>query len=387
MKLNLLILIFTVNLTFIGVLFAQEVPPAGELVIQIEDNYDDYEFRMDLISLLCYNANTVYPNLHNISNEYNSAVYITNDYARFFMTGFWQPPLENDFGLGLYKVSIIKNQQLLKYFYIDYRTSDLIENFNSGTSLNGDIFLDYDKNTNKLYYDGTQNEFPFFTTIWDEKYWIIPTTAYFPNYWGKCLSLINDGYNHPKLIWGPHPSFTTTHFYIYRAIEEIPVDPKHITFSLWAITNASTYELTSYDFVIEVDPTHCAFYYVKAYNSSNSTLSSATNGVSTEGQYIPYKIAIDKPNENQPLGFGLDQNYPNPFNPITTIGYSIKAAGLVTLKVYDMLGTEVTTLVNERKESGSYLVTFNASDLPSGIYVYKLSADNFIAAKKLILLK
>ena len=83
----------------------------------------------------------------------------------------------------------------------------------------------------------------------------------------------------------------------------------------------------------------------------------------------------------------MSQNYPNPFNPITTIDYSIKSAGLVTLKVYDMLGNEVASLVNERKEPGNYNVTFDAANLPSGIYLYALKSGNFLATKKLILLK
>ena len=80
--------------------------------------------------------------------------------------------------------------------------------------------------------------------------------------------------------------------------------------------------------------------------------------------------------------YGLGQNYPNPFNPSTQIDYSINSAGLVTLKVYDILGTEVASLVNERKEPGNYSVTFDAANLPSGIYVYKLTADKFAATKK-----
>jgi hypothetical protein len=91
--------------------------------------------------------------------------------------------------------------------------------------------------------------------------------------------------------------------------------------------------------------------------------------------------------QNQPSSFQLYQNFPNPFNPITTIFYSIPKNGLVTLKVYDILGTEVTELLNEVKETGSYSVTFNAADLPSGIYFYTLKSGNFTATKKLILLK
>lgn len=86
-------------------------------------------------------------------------------------------------------------------------------------------------------------------------------------------------------------------------------------------------------------------------------------------------------------GFNLFQNYPNPFNPATTIYYSISKNGLVNLKVYDFLGKEVTELVNEAKEAGNYSITFNASELPSGIYFYTLTSGNFKSTKKLILLK
>jgi hypothetical protein len=85
--------------------------------------------------------------------------------------------------------------------------------------------------------------------------------------------------------------------------------------------------------------------------------------------------------------YSLCQNYPNPFNPTTTIHYSINSAGLVTLKVYDILGTQVASLVNERQEAGSYTVEFNAANLPSGIYFYMLTSGNFKETKKLILLK
>ncbi len=88
-----------------------------------------------------------------------------------------------------------------------------------------------------------------------------------------------------------------------------------------------------------------------------------------------------------PKEFVLYQNYPNPFNPTTNISYSITKDGLVTLKVYDILGTEVADLVNEVKEAGDFSVTFNASELPSGIYFYTLTSDNFMSTKKLILLK
>ncbi len=85
--------------------------------------------------------------------------------------------------------------------------------------------------------------------------------------------------------------------------------------------------------------------------------------------------------------FALAQNYPNPFNPSTTINYQLPAASSVTLTVYDAIGKEVTTLVNEVKEAGSYSVQFNASHLSNGIYFYMIKAGNFTSTKKLALLK
>jgi photosystem II stability/assembly factor-like uncharacterized protein len=93
-----------------------------------------------------------------------------------------------------------------------------------------------------------------------------------------------------------------------------------------------------------------------------------------------------------PTKFYLEQNFPNPFNPVTTIKFSIPAVGTrlalsVQLKVYDVLGKEVATLVNEEKTEGSYEVDFNASDLASGIYYYELRSGEFVETKKMILLK
>jgi len=87
------------------------------------------------------------------------------------------------------------------------------------------------------------------------------------------------------------------------------------------------------------------------------------------------------------LNYQLEQNFPNPFNPNTTINYSVKERGFVQLKVYDILGKEVTTLVNEEKQQGNYSVLFNGNNLPSGVYVYSLRVNEFIENKKMVLLR
>jgi hypothetical protein len=86
----------------------------------------------------------------------------------------------------------------------------------------------------------------------------------------------------------------------------------------------------------------------------------------------------------QPLNFTLFQNYPNPFNLSTTISFQIQEAGLVRIKVYDALGNEITTLVNDKKESGSYNITYDASELSSGTYIYQLRMGSLVETKKLL---
>lgn len=105
---------------------------------------------------------------------------------------------------------------------------------------------------------------------------------------------------------------------------------------------------------------------------------------------VELNVVTDVENENilsTPEDYFLGQNFPNPFNPIATIQYSIPQRSNVTLKVYDVLGNEVATLVNEEKERGVYTVNFNAIGLASGMYLYRLQVGSFIETKKMILLR
>jgi len=88
-----------------------------------------------------------------------------------------------------------------------------------------------------------------------------------------------------------------------------------------------------------------------------------------------------------PQNFSLSQNYPNPFNPTTKINFALPKSGLVSLKVYDMLGKEVATLVNEVKSAGTYAVDFNGASLSSGMYFYKISVNGFSDVKKMLMIK
>ena len=103
-------------------------------------------------------------------------------------------------------------------------------------------------------------------------------------------------------------------------------------------------------------------------------------------KYSDIVVGVEEELRN-PISFTLEQNYPNPFNPSTTIKYSIAEPGKVKLTLYNLLGEEVKTIVDEEKITGNYSVDFNAADLPSGVYFYQLRAGNFIETKKMLLLK
>ena len=102
---------------------------------------------------------------------------------------------------------------------------------------------------------------------------------------------------------------------------------------------------------------------------------------------IIYNAVLAVNNQQVPVKYELAQNYPNPFNPITRIKYSVPKQSFVIIKIFDILGREVKTLVNEIRTAGSYEVDFNASYLASGVYFYRMESGDFTDVKKLVLLK
>jgi len=136
------------------------------------------------------------------------------------------------------------------------------------------------------------------------------------------------------------------------------------------------------------------------YDASNAICIDTIGGVYITGESIGNSLysdiltikyssttGIQNYVNNIPTSFSLSQNYPNPFNPVTRINYELPITNYVLLKVYDALGNEVQTLVNEKQNAGSYSVDFNAASLPSGIYFYKLITEKFSETKKMILIK
>ena len=125
-------------------------------------------------------------------------------------------------------------------------------------------------------------------------------------------------------------------------------------------------------------------------NSGNRAYILKTVGrYETDTTFLAKQNNLAKLNEQPiiPTENKLYQNYPNPFNPSTIIKYSLKDDGKVSLKIFNSLGEEVRTLVNEIKPAGNYEVEFNASNLPSGVYIYSIQSGDFVSSKKMILLK
>jgi subtilisin family serine protease len=129
----------------------------------------------------------------------------------------------------------------------------------------------------------------------------------------------------------------------------------------------------------------------KEYNFSDSevnssgTVSYRLKQIDNDGTY-EFSMALEV-NIGSLMNFELNQNYPNPFNPSTTINYQVPKMSFIKLKVYDVLGNEILTLINEEKSVGSFEVDFNAINLPSGVYFYKLQAGSFVETKKMVLMK
>jgi hypothetical protein len=129
------------------------------------------------------------------------------------------------------------------------------------------------------------------------------------------------------------------------------------------------------------------YYYISAASNSGRTVTKPIVAPDGFYKFIVENSITDIADNSQPEEFYLSQNYPNPFNPSTKIEFRIADFGFVSLKIYDILGNEVATLVNEEKSAGTYEVEFNARGLSSGVYFYKSNAGNFIQTKKMVLLR
>jgi len=317
-------------------------------------------------------------------------------------------PYYNDYILsyGIYKLSISEGGRNA-YFYLDYRdTRYRTYTVQTGSAI--DVWFIYDGwydqfgfrryncpiTINPIYFNDIENG--EYLTIWDIKEQspnLSPATEDFEDYWENCLVIIPSIDNHPKLIWGPYPNNPPLQgniigYKIYRS------DPPHIPgyppgdFSLLATVNLNEFKYTDNSVTMGSDYRARSYYVKCVYDDpwEGTSQTSPTNTVEVRLEN-PSKRSDPGNKAIQNFTCSLEQNHPNPFNQTTKIGYSINTTGWVTLKVYDVLGKEVDFLLNERKEPGNYSVSFNAENLPTGIYIYKLTAGKFTAIKKLMLLK
>jgi hypothetical protein len=168
----------------------------------------------------------------------------------------------------------------------------------------------------------------------------------------------------------------------------VSVDTQAIGVGSILLNNAASYTQFALPitYIDPASPNRCilSFQILNPVGGINVTLGSE---MYLDDLELSMDMVSDVEDESQPLAFQLEQNYPNPFNPSTKINYSIPQQGNVTLKVYDVLGNEVATLINEEKSAGNYEVNFNDSGLSSGVYLYKIQAGSFIESKKMILIR
>jgi hypothetical protein len=268
-------------------------------------------------------------------------------------------------GSAFYKITNTENND---YIYLDLR--DAI------TTYGPNVYIQYNFSLGKYqYYDGvnfqTVQENGSILRVWEITNEGNYNTSLLDSYREKCLIGLEKN-NHPWLVWAPFA-------------------PEPVTYTL-----QREYDGGLWTPITTILP----------FEHEDITLTISGGGESVEDVYVQYKVEIAPNVETDPVGYtvlpikekrnGLEsiklsnqlmQNYPNPFNPSTVISFSIAKPEYVTLRIYDMLGREVVTLVNEKLDEGFYDITLKARDLASGIYIYKLNAGKFSEIKKMQLIK
>ncbi len=183
----------------------------------------------------------------------------------------------------------------------------------------------------------------------------------------------------PEIIWLPYVDFTVTGYKIYRSINTQGGAPG--TFSHIATVDVGDPRVWP-DEALQLGGSWKVYYKIKAYNSSQE--SGFSNMVSTTSSGFFKQQSNARP---LPELFTVEQNYPNPFNPTTRINYQIPTAGIVIIKIYDALGREIRTLLEEDKTAGSYSLNVDLSSFAGGVYYYQITAGSYNAVKKMTLIK
>lgn len=397
-------------------LYAQTEGPDIDLIVQTQAA-DGYQIKFELVpisveycwSSYCWNFSIAQPVSNNtvVINGTSNCYWNGWDYRRCFdnlNTDTWPcnetgipstiQPLRN----GFYRMNIYVNNIFKTYFYYDNRDADLPKGgcWNPSTGCCYTCYyllrssVKYNLNENKIYFlnDWTNDlsnpywfEFPKESILFlrDIKHCNPPN---FSPFWNNGLVVVpqknqTTGIYEPFVVWGPHKEFNPTGYQIYWRMGGIG------NFTLLATVGPDIYTYRHEGLAIGNNT--IVEYKVRAVR--NQTYSEFTNTatISVSGFFKENKF-VDE------ISYSLHQNFPNPFNPSTTIGFTIKETEFVKLKIFDLLGNEIKTLVNEIKTPGLHYVVWDGDNnygekISSGIYFYRIQTERFSQSKKLLLQK
>ena len=169
--------------------------------------------------------------------------------------------------------------------------------------------------------------------------------------------------------------------YLYEFAQKSSTGP-------WVLNSENSALGGSWSYRVRYMPMSSPNHFVQPYTAVVDHFTKDVTKATTEYELWPQGLTgVTKITSGIPVQYTLDQNYPNPFNPTTKIKFQIPTDGVVRLKVFNILGQEVASLVNEQLKAGSYSVDFNASKVSSGVYIYRIEAGTFSSVKKMMLLK
>ena len=253
------------------------------------------------------------------------------------------------------------------------KEASIVVDANGCNFVGGDLHLTYDWNLDQFFSGGMCGSGNYGTE----------PINYFLSYDNKnCLELylIVSSYNgHPYLSWNPYHT-SISGYYVHKKLttESGTITTQHFTTS----TNWTDNDFTIGNPKFTNDEVE---YYITAKLSPTQQSLASNHVVKYGTSWIQWKISNQ--NIDDELTYTLNKNYPNPFNPSTEINYSIADDGFVKIQVFNLLGENIKTLVNEYEFQGNYSVKFISDNLPSGVYIYRMQVNNKIFINKMLLLR
>ena len=355
------------------------LPASSNYEVDVEDvNYDDYP---DLITIANNGVLKVF------LNNGAGSIHTTADLSIQTSISTLDGDIEvGDINNDGWKDIVVSNYEGFTYIFINNKTAPL---FNSSTSqsLYGIAPYEnmYDLELSDIHNTGGLSALLAISNS---------VAVFYPN--GdpapappKNLTVTKDGNNHPYLSWRANTELDFSYYEIWKKGGNEGGN--------WHLktTTTNTFYTDTYETVVSGPPganQGLAYYYIKAADDEDNK-SVPSNEVNIRVNLDPpEKLSYGKTNDGLPVEFSILQNYPNPFNPTTQITYALAEDAKVQIKIYDMLGTEIAELVNANKPAGFYETTFDASDLSSGVYIYRIIALNgdrilFTQSKQMMLVK